>query len=280
MHSLDWFWQTDRVIAVLHIAGARGAAIHQLITYSPEVDKRKNIEVWRGVAHINQEGLGYRVLGDMHSQYQMYEHWSAGAQGTFPRSMLATSGLERIRDEISRLYTRSGDTLPESVAKGFYITYRNHPAMDDGGAVWPNRRVVAVHNGVVGNSLRDYYLKQLTREPMPWQRDHLCSLGYDGMAESVTIMDYYTVAHCGLEPDATGHRTYLRQCIDSMARNRDAMLSADGCHVIDADHFFAGDNWRGGYESLCDYCGITPAPDLAAEFMEVYMAQQWNRADA
>jgi hypothetical protein len=276
--DLGWFWQTDRVIAVLHVAGGRGGAIHQLISFSPEVPKRKVIDVENGAAHANQEGLGYRDPYDASSQFNLHERWSGHGTGTWPRSAMHGRSLEDVRAEISTLRTRYGEPITDSVARGCVLSYRCYPSMDDGGIIWPNRRVVAVYHKDLGKSLREWYQKGLDVPMAGWQSDHLGSLGVT-IGGDPTVLDYYTVCHGNWAADRTGHKEYLRGCLPAMARNQSAMLSMPGIHPISIDEFFS-DGWHQHYIELCSFCGITPNAGMAGEFMNKYLSQQWRRDNA
>lgn len=272
--DLGWFWQTDRVIAVLHVAGGRGGAIHQLISFSPEVAKRKVVEVHNGAAHANQEGLGYHDPSDPGTPFNMHMGWRGLGTGQWPASAMSGRSLEDLRDEISSLRNLDGERLVDAVARGGFLAYRCYPSLDDGELVWPNRRVVASYHTRIGRSLREWYQKGLMVGITDWQDAHLRSLGVSSSPS--TVLDYYTIAHGGRTPNAKGHRGYLRDCIKTMERNQEYMLSRTGTHLINVDEFFT-DRWMPYYIDLCAHCGITPNIEMAAEFMDKYLTQQWSR---
>lgn len=275
MHDdLEWFWNTDRVVTVLHVAGGRGAAIHQLITYSPEVPKWKSVEVHNGAAHINQEGLGYEDPSDLKRHFHMHVAWDGSDKGEWPASAMKGRTLEQLRHQISRLRTRFGEPLPSVIARGGVLTYRCYPGLDDGGLVWPNRRIVAVYHDNIGHSLREWYQKGLAVPMADWQAAHLDSLGKPH--HNGTVLDYYTMAHGGLSPDHRGNKAYMAECLPLMAGNQRSLLARDGIHRINIREFFS-DGWMAAYGSLCRFCGITRNDMMAARFMHKYRNQQWRR---
>lgn len=274
MGAIDWFWQTDKIIAVLHVAGGRGAAIHQLISFSPEVAKRKVVDVRNGAAHIDQEGLGYADPSNPDDPFNMHMGWKGSGSGVWPASAMRGRSLDELRDEISKLYTLQGERLVDVVARGGFLSYRCYPSLDDGGAVWPNRRVVAVHHPRIGRSLREWYQKGLAVGITDWQEAHLKSMGVDSVPG--TVLDYYTMCHGDEQPNRSGHKRYLRGCITAMSRNQDLLLSRPNTLAINVDEFFAP-GWEPAYRRLCGYCGITPNMAMAAKFMDKYLAEQWDR---
>lgn len=276
--GLDWFWQTDRVVTVLHVAGGRGGAIHQLLSFSPEVPKRKEIDIEDGAAHANQEGIGYRDPSDPSSQFHMHEKWDGRGSGTWPRSATHGRSLDDARSEISGLLTRHGEPITSAVARGCVLTYRCYPSMDDGQRIWPNRRVVAIYHDDIGRSLREWYHKGLDVPIAGWQASHLESMGLP-IGDGATVLDYYSVCHGNGQSDGPGRKLYLRSCLPTMISNQQRMLAMPGVHAIRVEEFFS-DGWLPMYIDLCRFCGVTPDTGMATEFMHKYRSQQWRRRDA